>query len=154
MKRIRNVMIVELLQAEFEALKTKFNNTFYWCTDTDKLYKGANAVGGGDTPGPGPEPGNNDFVVTYVDNDDTLTADKTFAEILSAINAGKNIKAIYTNAERDWFYHFTTYETDMDYVMFSYLSCDFAGGSKPVNAMFIVHEEDRIQMINKDVTTT
>lgn len=39
--------------------------------------------------------GNNDFVVTYIEDSGTVTADKTFAEITAAYNAGKKIYAKY-----------------------------------------------------------
>lgn len=39
--------------------------------------------------------GSNDFVVTYTENGGTYTADKTYAEIVAAYEAGKNIRAIY-----------------------------------------------------------
>lgn len=54
---------------------------------TPEVQEKLNSGGGG---------GGNDFVVTYTMNEETstLTADKTFAEIATAIEAGKNVKAV------------------------------------------------------------
>jgi hypothetical protein len=46
--------------------------------------------GGGDTP----TPSGSNFVVTYTENAGTYTADKTFEEMKSAFEAGKNVIAI------------------------------------------------------------
>lgn len=48
--------------------------------------------------------GNNDFVVSFTGTDASITCDKTYAEILAAIEAGKNVYAIHTIPDYGKFY--------------------------------------------------
>ena len=80
------VHFVEQTQAEYDTSLAHSSSTIYFCTDTKKIYKGDDeycaSSGGGN------------FVVTYTENSGTYTADKTYAEISAAIEAGKNISAV------------------------------------------------------------
>lgn len=93
------VKFQECTKSEYETMSQHSNDIVYSCYDTGELFKGAIAFGGGDTP----EPSNNDFVVTYTESGGTYTAsDKdgnpvTFADIKTAIEAGKNVRAINGN---------------------------------------------------------
>jgi hypothetical protein len=64
--------------------------------------------------------GNNDFVVTYTDNNVTVTADKTFAEIVAAIEADKTVKAKYydNNSNADYYFNLIQYGNG-NFAMFS-----------------------------------
>lgn len=112
MKKIKNVKVVELLQSEFDELRTKFNNIFYCCMDTGRIYRGKTQVGDGIgdklPPVTAEDDGkllgvvdgawdkthapSNDFVVTYTPGM-SFTCDKTYAEIKAAYDADKIIIA-------------------------------------------------------------
>lgn len=81
------VHFVELLQEEYDNSVAHSASTLYYCSDTKKVYKGDVMYGAG---------GNNDFVVTYTEDNGTITADKTFEEIKAAYNTGKHISAFLT----------------------------------------------------------
>lgn len=95
--------------------------------------------------------GNNDFVVTYTMGDnDAMTADKTFAEISTAIEAGKNVKALVATSELSTICYLASYgTTEIDFNAF--------GATEPTTLEFttIVHNSDNtIDVDSRSVTTS
>ena len=81
------ILFETISRLKYEALDAakKLKNNYLIKEDNGTTTK---HIGGLETEG-----GSNDFVVIYTENDDAFTADKTFAEITAAYEAGKNIKA-------------------------------------------------------------
>ena len=92
------VHFVELSQEEYDNAVGHSDSTLYYCPDSQKVYKGDVMYGAGD------------FVVTYHQpvGGAGYVADKTYSEITAAVNAGKNVKAYYS----DNVYTFSHYSSE------------------------------------------
>lgn len=88
-----------------------------------------------------PAPASNDFVVTYTDTYDEQTettvhsADKTFAEITAAIEAGKNVKAVSDNS-----YYYLSY-CDVEHEV-EFLTATYISGPEGLDLSMIIHKTD------------
>ena len=69
-------------QSQFDALGTKDGSTFYVTTDSQRMYLGDTEIGHGE------------LVITVTTNaeEETITADKSYAEVTAAVNRNIDIR--------------------------------------------------------------
>lgn len=88
------------------------------------------------------------LVVTYTVNNDTITADKTFAEIMDVIGTGKNIKAIADGELSDLYLNLVAIEKDTS-IEFSCIRTD----TSSVQAIGFSHDNtDQITFFMHELT--
>lgn len=84
--------------------------------------------------------GNNDFVVTYTDNGGTITANKECADIISAIEAGKNVIAKFTtNGLPDKYFQLTQYTNTANLKLVDYSILTTNVDATKAVALYISH---------------